>query len=601
MMTYRTLGLFLTLSLSIFYRATYSQSEKEIVAKHKSALGKTANDDSFVSCSAKGVAEVLKIRMPISLYVKKSAFRIEAEFQGLSFVKLSNDSLEWDYNPINGSHKIVRKGESGKQSQEDNGMMGFLLTDLINYQELKNKLKVVRHSTLDSVSVTELELTIAKSGKKVMIYMDRRNSLIYKVENDEGSMYFLNYKIVDGFTFPTRFLQYKEDKTDFQFDQILVNIPLADSIFVVPPQAFEKVKSNTDAFDRTFSEIKRLYESGKPDDCISLCNRALGEHGHNALIYNYRGLAKTAHEEYYDAIADFTTALKYRANDAVIINNRGLAKYYLEDFKGAQKDYDLAISLDSSNTTFHQNRGRLHLQLEEYELAVQEYSIALRLDSTNAAARYQRAICYAQLEKYGDALAEYQRLARHPEDMEGFVGEFYNNKGVSEYEMERMDSAKLSFQRALAQEPEELQYIFNYGMTLFNLEDNKAARKQFERYLSLNAESGEAYNMLGLLNCAEEEYKGAIKDFSKAIELNPGNARYFDNRAAAKEEIEDYEGAIADYSESIRLYPNDPSVFYKRGLVKILTSRKHEGCLDLATADEMDYEPAEKAIFKNCP
>ena len=64
--------------------------------------------------------------------------------------------------------------------------------------------------------------------------------------------------------------------------------------------------------------------------------------------------------------------------------------------------------------------------------------------------------------------------------------------------------------------------------------------------------------------------------------------------------LEDYVGAVKDYSESIRIYPNDPHVFYKRGIIKIHTSQKMEGCLDLATANEMKYEPAREAIMKNC-
>jgi hypothetical protein len=35
-------------------------------------------------------------------------------------------------------------------------------------------------------------------------------------------------------------------------------------------------------------------------------------------------------------------------------------------------------------------------------------------------------------------------------------------------------------------------------------------------------------------------------------------------------------------------------------LIKILTSKKIEGCLDLTTANEMKYEPAKEAIMQHC-
>jgi tetratricopeptide (TPR) repeat protein len=118
--------------------------------------------------------------------------------------------------------------------------------------------------------------------------------------------------------------------------------------------------------------------------------------------------------------------------------------------------------------------------------------------------------------------------------------------------------------------------------------------------VSKKDDDAEAHNMIGLCKYREEDYSGAIKKFSRSIELAPKNAQYLDNRASAKEHIQDFEGAIADYSASIGLYPSDPEVYYKRGLVKIHTSKKLEGCMDLGTASEMKHEGAKEAIRKNC-
>ena len=95
--------------------------------------------------------------------------------------------------------------------------------------------------------------------------------------------------------------------------------------------------------------------------------------------------------------------------------------------------------------------------------------------------------------------------------------------------------------------------------------------------------------------CGQEKYskKGLKLLSSSLLVLN-------DFPYSAKEQIEDYEGAILDYTESISLDPTDPSTFYKRGLIKILSSKKLEGCLDLGTAKDMKYEAAKEAIMKNC-
>jgi len=57
---------------------------------------------------------------------------------------------------------------------------------------------------------------------------------------------------------------------------------------------------------------------------------------------------------------------------------------------------------------------------------------------------------------------------------------------------------------------------------------------------------------------------------------------------------------LRNYSEFINILPSDPEVLYKRGLVKIHTSQKLEGCMDLGTAKEMGFADASEAIIKHC-
>jgi hypothetical protein len=75
---------------------------------------------------------------------------------------------------------------------------------------------------------------------------------------------------------------------------------------------------------------------------------------------------------------------------------------------------------------------------------------------------------------------------------------------------------------------------------------------------------------------------------------------YYLNRAEAREQVEDHVGALSDYSEFIKILPSNPYVFFKRGLIKIKTSQKLEGCMDLGTAKEMGYEAASEAIITYC-
>lgn len=576
---------------------SFSQSEREIVSKYRSALDKLVDEKSIQSMALKGTFTSQKLSFPAAIYYRAPNLRVEMSFQSLTFLQISNDSIRWEYNPMEEKNTITPLNKKDADWTNGSSSFDFINYDLLNYQELKHKLKVVGKEKVDSLDVYILELS-RKDKTKVKFFINTRNGLIYKIEDIKGYRYFANYSNHNGYVFPRYVFESGQNRDmEAHFNQLTFNLNLPDSLFVIPQHALANSISKTkQGKSSVISKADSLYANGEYRLAVQEYTKAIKENDENEFAYNARGLAKLELKEYYEAIADFNKAVELNPSSANPRNNLGLAKYYLGDHSGALKDYAKALELDPNLAVAYGNRGIIYLESDKNDLAIEDFAMVIRLDSTNGLAHFRQGVALAEMEKYEDALKSYDRARRNKYN----GADIHNYKGVSEYRLERYDSAARSFQHALSLEPNHLQYLENYGRALYEMGNYQEASLQFEKYLGKKNDNASIYNLRGLCKYKDEDYHGAIDDFSKSIKLNEKEATYFDNRASAKEMLEDYEGAIKDYSESIRVYPNDPSVFYRRGMVKINTSRKLEGCMDLATANEMKYEAANEAIISNC-
>ena len=576
---------------------SYSQSEKEIVAKYRDALHKVVDEKSVQSMALKGTFTSQKLSFPAAIYYRAPSTRVEMSFQSLTFLQISNDSIRWEYNPMEEKNTItpITKGEEDWSTGSSS--FDFINYDLLNYRELNHKLKVVGRKKVDSLDVYILELSRSDKSR-VKFLINSKNGLIYKIEDLKGYRYFANYSNQNGYVFPRYILEAgRSTNLEAHFSHLKFNVNLPDSLFVIPEEALagknEKVRPSR---SNAMSIGDSLYASGNYRQAVQQYSKVIKSNDENEFAYNARGLARIELKEYYEAIADFSRAAEINPSSANPRNNLGLAKYYLGDHNGALKDYAKALELDPNLVVAYNNRGIIFLESDKNEQAEKDFAMVIKLDSTNGLAHFRMGVALAELERYEDALKSYRNAKRN-----NYNGaDVHNYKGVSEYRLERYDSASASFKHALSLEPKHLQYIENYGRALYEMGKYPEASIQFGKYLIEKDDNASIYNLRGLCKYNDEDYRGAIDDFSKSIKLNEKEATYYDNRASAKEMLEDYEGAIKDYSESIRVYPNDPSVFYRRGMVKINTSKKLEGCMDLATANEMKYEPANEAIISNC-
>jgi tetratricopeptide (TPR) repeat protein len=100
------------------------------------------------------------------------------------------------------------------------------------------------------------------------------------------------------------------------------------------------------------------------------------------------------------------------------------------------------------------------------------------------------------------------------------------------------------------------------GIAYHQLQQLDFARKSYERALKLKPDYAEAINNLGTVFYAKKSYRRAVSQYSKALRLKPNNpASIYSNLGTAYFARKKYDEATVAYAKALSL---DPDVFERR-------------------------------------
>lgn len=125
---------------------------------------------------------------------------------------------------------------------------------------------------------------------------------------------------------------------------------------------------------------RALRDTGDPDQAIEHYDKSIALKP-TAEAYNHRGIAYYDKENYTQAIADYTEALRLAPTLAEAVNNRAWTRYKAGDLGAALEDANRAISLDDSKAYSWDTRGHIHEARGARSAAISDYRKALELDS----------------------------------------------------------------------------------------------------------------------------------------------------------------------------------------------------------------------------
>ncbi|SNS99130.1 Tfp pilus assembly protein PilF [Ekhidna lutea] len=529
----------------------------------------------------------MEFHMPESMY-------IELDFQGQKFLKVSNEVINWEYDPFNDELTIDSLSEETDNNKADNSYDNFIGT-LASSIEGGFKISNVQKSFLNKMEA--YRLTLEKDNEKRYFSIDPKTANLLRQEVAGKVNSYGNYQTFEGIPIPTSTTEFQSNGQvlEFTFDNFQFNISLDTNKLKIPEHLKGKIKptNNPNAYT---DKAGVYFNEGEYEEAKKYYELAIKSQGEAGWIYHRIGKCSHRLGSYYEAIGFYQKAISIDPEDAVYYNDMGLSKYDLGDYKNALIDFEKALSIDSNMAVTHSNKANSYYFLNEKEKAFESFSKAIELDSSNANFYANHGIVGVEVGIYSEARNSLKSAINLSYDNSA---KMYNWIGISFYREEVYDSAVMYFTEAININDTQYNYVKNLAMAYYELDKMDKAQLYFEDALELNNEDDDLLNYLGLTFYNMGDYDGANYYFNKAITINSKNATYYDNRAYTYEQLGSYTKAIEDLTTSIQLYPDDAEVFYRRGLIYKLQHNNFNACQDFKKAAEMEHEEAEEA-FKNC-
>ena len=147
------------------------------------------------------------------------------------------------------------------------------------------------------------------------------------------------------------------------------------------------------------------------DAALEYANNQISIVPNDAEKYIYRGAVYFARQDYWNAQADFKTALELEPNLSDILFNLALTQEKLNRPKDALKTYDKFLQLQPNSRLGYYNRGNLKLNQKKYKDAIKDFQSALEIEDRFVDAHNQIALAYFRQKKYQDALTEIRKAA----------------------------------------------------------------------------------------------------------------------------------------------------------------------------------------------
>jgi tetratricopeptide (TPR) repeat protein len=141
----------------------------------------------------------------------------------------------------------------------------------------------------------------------------------------------------------------------------------------------------------------------------------------------------------------------------------------------------------------------------------------------------------------------------------------WHNQGRSLEHLQQYAAALTSYQKAIELDPQNFIFYVEQGDILRSLNRNAAAIKSYDRAIALQPSHPWAYNNRGSIYNDLKQYPQALADFNKAIQLNPQDVAAHYNRGLTYSQLQQYPCAIANFDRAIQLNPQLAAAYQSRG------------------------------------
>ncbi|GHU76326.1 hypothetical protein FACS189461_3760 [Spirochaetia bacterium] len=293
-------------------------------------------------------------------------------------------------------------------------------------------------------------------------------------------------------------------------------------------------------------------------------------------------------EDWDNAIAEYTKAIKLDPNNAYYYFNRGWAYEFEKDYDSAIADYTQASKLDPTDKTYiaemlavkekatqatkrkaeaeqiaKAQAKAQHEAREKAEQAAKAKAKALQDEEFH----FARGKSFSDKQDWDNAIAEYTKaIGLNPNK-----SVYYNNRGYAYNAKKDYDSAIADYTQAIKLDPINTNYKQNLAKARAAtqaVEFSKRGDKYFKEcpdpfsdYFNMAYYRHPSYNRL---DSVLDNFAHAIEEYTQALKLDPDNDTYkqklavaFGNRGEVFYGKSEYDRAIEDFTQALKLYPNN--------------------------------------------
>lgn len=203
------------------------------------------------------------------------------------------------------------------------------------------------------------------------------------------------------------------------------------------------------------------------------------------------------------------------------MNQAGITLLQDGNVEEALTTFIKAIEVDESYPYPYCHIGNILAAANQTDEAISWFNKAIELDQEMATAYYGLGSALFNLEDWDEAIRQYEcaeQKGLNNSDLYFMMGMAYRNKGDG-----KEARALAYFQRAVDQNPEDIEAIFQRGLCSAFLDHLNQAKQDFITVISHDEDHADAYFNLGVAYAYEGEIEQALEQLDKAIEIQPNH------------------------------------------------------------------------------
>lgn len=256
---------------------------------------------------------------------------------------------------------------------------------------------------------------------------------------------------------------------------------------------------------------------GNTDARIEACTRAVNSNQlpptDLAVIFLNRGVHWESKNNYEQAIADYSEAIRLNPFSANAYANRGNVLSELRQFVRAIEDYNQAIRINPQHVDAYVNRGKLWSDHRNYDRAIADYTQAIRLNPQLSTAYYNRGSVWHTKLDIDRAIADYDEAIR----LNPLHANSYHSRGIAWRSKKDTDRAISDYSEAIRLNPKHANAYFSRAHTWREKGNYSHAIADYDESIRLAPNDGIRYHSLAwLLATARID---EVRNGSRAIEL----------------------------------------------------------------------------------